>query len=515
MNAAQSKLWDRIAALEIDDPESSLTFSRRLSRENLWAEPFAYRVVEEYRRFLFLAMAAGHPVTPSDQVDQAWHLHLTYTRSYWEDLCHGVLGHPLHHGPTRGGAQESAKFHDWYERTLDSYRGLFGTEPPPDIWPPAADRFGRDLHFARVNLRDHWVLPRPSSVLRGAARRVEEAGRPAVVMPILAVVAVLCLFLVGCAARGLPMGGMDLKGRSGPEFLHFFVPLTLGAVACSIMLRRWAHAQVERVEDPDFAGATKALKDPSKLDPYALILLARGPSRIPPVQAAVARLVDEGSLTFNEEEKRLGLGEVGEGRTFLPIEHAVIDAVEGRVGSSGWETVKAVSGSGEAAAIEDQLRGLGLIHSASNAMRMRLAPILPLGVVLLLGLWRMALGIQRDRPVGYLVLLCGLLVVTLVLHLMIRPWRNPRGDSLYRTLLRVKPQLKSSPEPPSSPAFPMAFALMGMAALPSTGKMATLQRGALLPPPSDGSGGGCGGGGDGGGGGGCGGGGCGGGGCGG
>jgi uncharacterized protein (TIGR04222 family) len=511
MNTAQTTLWDRITAFEIDDPASSLTFSRRLARENRWGESFARRVVEEYRRFLFLAMSAGHPVTPSDQVDQAWHLHLTYTRSYWEDLCHEVLGHPLHHGPTKGGARESAKFHDWYERTLDSYRSLFGTEPPPDIWPSAADRFGRDLHFARVNLRDHWVLPRPSSILRGASRSMQEAGRAAIVVPILTVVVAFCLLLVGCAAQGLPMGGMDLKGRSGPEFLHFFIPLTLGAIACSIMLRRWAHSREEPVEDGEFAGAPKEVKDPSKLDPYALILLARGPNRIPPVQAAVARLVDEGSLTFNEEEKRLELGEVGADRTFLPIEHAVIDAVEERVGSTGWETVKAVSGSGEVAAIEDQLRGLGLIHSASNAARIRLAPLLPLGVVFLLGLWRMVLGIQRDRPVGFLVLLCGLLVVTLVLHLAIRPWRNRRGEVLYKTLQRVKPQLKLSPAAPSSPAFPMAFALMGTAALPSTGEMAALHRGALLPPPSDGSGGGCGA--DGGGGGGCGGGGCGGGGC--
>ena len=63
------------------------------------------RVIEEYRKFLYLLASAGHPVTPSDQVDQAWHLHLTYTRSYWEDLCEKTIGKPLHHGPTKGGAE--------------------------------------------------------------------------------------------------------------------------------------------------------------------------------------------------------------------------------------------------------------------------------------------------------------------------------------------------------------------------------------------------------------------------
>jgi hypothetical protein len=36
-----------------------------------------------------------HIVTPSEQVDQVWHLHLTYTRSYWDEFCPNVLGQPF------------------------------------------------------------------------------------------------------------------------------------------------------------------------------------------------------------------------------------------------------------------------------------------------------------------------------------------------------------------------------------------------------------------------------------
>ena len=67
-------------------------------------------MISEYRRFVFLALAAGHPVTPSDQVDQAWHLHLLYTNSYWNRFCGETLGRRLHHGPTQGGASERDKF---------------------------------------------------------------------------------------------------------------------------------------------------------------------------------------------------------------------------------------------------------------------------------------------------------------------------------------------------------------------------------------------------------------------
>ncbi|MGF2075510.1 glycine-rich domain-containing protein, partial [Enterococcus casseliflavus] len=90
---------------------------QRLARENGWKLEFTRRVVAEYKRFIFLAIVAGHAVTPSQQVDQAWHLHLLYTRSYWDDFCGQVLGLRIHHGPTQGGSAEQAKYRDWYDRT--------------------------------------------------------------------------------------------------------------------------------------------------------------------------------------------------------------------------------------------------------------------------------------------------------------------------------------------------------------------------------------------------------------
>ena len=79
-------LWARIKGFALDDPASSLPFSQRLARENGWSRHFACRAIEEYKRFCYLAMTAGHSVSPSDAVDQAWHLHLLYTRSYWDGI---------------------------------------------------------------------------------------------------------------------------------------------------------------------------------------------------------------------------------------------------------------------------------------------------------------------------------------------------------------------------------------------------------------------------------------------
>ena len=167
MSTEQAELYARIQSFLLDKPDAQLSFGKRLARDNGWSLEYAQEAIEEYKRFAFLAIAAGHPVTPSDQVDQVWHLHLTYTRSYWDEFCSEVLQTPLHHDPTLGGEAEDQKFDDWYSKTLDSYEKFFGTKPPVEIWPTPKDRFGRDLHFVRVNTEQNWILLK-LQVLEGA-----------------------------------------------------------------------------------------------------------------------------------------------------------------------------------------------------------------------------------------------------------------------------------------------------------------------------------------------------------
>ncbi len=152
-------LWQALSAYEVGPADADLSFIARLARENGWSPARAARVFEEYRRFLFLAMTAGHPVTPSDAVDQAWHLHLTYTRDYWERLCPAVLGRPLHHGPTKGGRAEGERFFEQYAQTLRSYEAAFGPAPA-DIWPDARRRLQIDPLARRVHPREALILPR-------------------------------------------------------------------------------------------------------------------------------------------------------------------------------------------------------------------------------------------------------------------------------------------------------------------------------------------------------------------
>ena len=229
-------LWPELRAFRFDTSDTTFHFATRLANENGWTPGFTARVLEEYRRFLFLAMRAGHPVSPSDAVDQAWHLHLLYTESYWGELCPQVLGQPFHHGPSKGGAAEDAKFTDWYERTLDSYARYFGQHAPADIWPPTAIRFHGKKRYQRICLNDAWVIRKPRfNRRRGTFAAVGLGAIPLIlaetdgdfpIAPIVfVIVAVLILIAIKKATRGggsggSGCGGADCGGDGGGDSGH-------------------------------------------------------------------------------------------------------------------------------------------------------------------------------------------------------------------------------------------------------------------------------------------------------
>jgi hypothetical protein len=152
-------LWAAIRDYPFDDPDAASPWSARLSRENGWPPGYTRAVIEEYRRFLYLAARAETLAVPSEDVDQAWHLHLLYSEDYWNRLCGEVLGRPLHHGPATGADDDRKTLRAAYEETLDRYRAAFG-EPPEQIWPPARARFRDGGRFRRVDRTRYWVVPK-------------------------------------------------------------------------------------------------------------------------------------------------------------------------------------------------------------------------------------------------------------------------------------------------------------------------------------------------------------------
>ncbi|MEM7427975.1 MAG: hypothetical protein AAF441_17925 [Pseudomonadota bacterium] len=152
-------IWDAICKVSFDVGGVDFPFSDRLARDNGWHPAFGRRVIEEYRRFAYLAVASGREVTPSDEVDQAWHLHLCYTRHYWGEW-QDALGKPLHHGPTAGGESEGLRYEDNYTATRELYRSEFGEAPPQDIWPSSQERFRDPARFKRLDTSRYIIVNR-------------------------------------------------------------------------------------------------------------------------------------------------------------------------------------------------------------------------------------------------------------------------------------------------------------------------------------------------------------------
>ncbi len=157
--AASLELWQRIEAHPLQK-DQSLDFHKRLCREQRWPSSYGLQVIREYKRFVFLSCISSASLTPSIDVDEVWHLHLTYTEDYWTIFCPEVLQRPLHHRPTTGSSADGRRFREQYAKTLQFYADWFGP-PDPVIWPGTHERFYQPGRFQRVNRHLYWVIRKP------------------------------------------------------------------------------------------------------------------------------------------------------------------------------------------------------------------------------------------------------------------------------------------------------------------------------------------------------------------
>ena len=75
-------LWNRLKAHAFNDPGATKSYAVKLAAAEGWTPDFTLRVIEEYRKFLYLTQISRGEATPSEIIDRAWHMHLTFTRNY-------------------------------------------------------------------------------------------------------------------------------------------------------------------------------------------------------------------------------------------------------------------------------------------------------------------------------------------------------------------------------------------------------------------------------------------------
>lgn len=135
------ELWERI-----NDYYFPVGFKEKLSQQFEGKKSTAEALCEEYRRFVYLAVISPNEVTPSEQVDHVWHLHLSYTRSYWNEFCADVLREDLHHDPSNG-PESAPKYQAQYDATLALYQREFDIIPNSKAWPSETS-----IRWARLGL---------------------------------------------------------------------------------------------------------------------------------------------------------------------------------------------------------------------------------------------------------------------------------------------------------------------------------------------------------------------------
>ncbi|MFM2293901.1 MAG: hypothetical protein RLZZ350_314 [Verrucomicrobiota bacterium] len=457
MKTEFAELWKKLDALQLDAPEAAFPFSAKLAKENRWTPAFARRVVVEYKRFAFLSVAAGHPVAPSDTVDQAWHLHLNYTRDYWKTFCPEILGQPLHHQPGNGSPAEREKFHDWYGQTLASYRDIFQTEPPGDIWPSVVARRAAQENFVRVDTQAHWVIRKPSWRSLAPFAGAATAG-----------VVLVC----GCGAGA--GDGLNPFDWRGPTFLVFFLAFAVVIFGVAAWLRH----QLRRPLETDW-------QLHADLDAFALAYLNEG--EVSAVNAAIVGLVAQRIFVCDSASRKLSVqGELPANAHLL--ERVLFSAAR----IPGGVPIKTLRDAVRpvVARLRADLQARGLVLPDAEWAHCRLTTLLLALTVPAVGLIKILVGVSRGRPVGFLVALEIISVIALLLLFARRPLRSRAGDDIlakFRTRhFKLRETLNKQDDDPQLAA--TAVGLFGVTVLDQTW-MSSL-RPMLRPPNNSGTSGG-------------------------
>lgn len=100
----------------------------RVSKEHGYSQKDAANLVKEAKRMLYLSVVSDQAISPSVEIDDAWHEMLMFTRFYQQFA--DFIGSYIHHDPTPGPPDGGRL----YERTKANYEQYFSEKPNPRYW---------------------------------------------------------------------------------------------------------------------------------------------------------------------------------------------------------------------------------------------------------------------------------------------------------------------------------------------------------------------------------------------
>lgn len=249
------------------------------------------------------------------------------------------------------------------------------------------------------------------------------------------------------------MNPFDLKG---PDFLQVYFILLLGAFVFAGGLRWLLRA-------PGAGFRLNVLN----LSPYEIAYLAGGEKGA--VYAAVAHLAHIGAIAIRPVSRTVSATAEALPADAAPFEQTIFSLVHSGQGIS-IPTLQRMA-SGPAYRLRSRLVEEGFVLSESAAQVARFTPFLVMAASLLMGAVKIYLGVAREKPVLYLVVMC---VVAAVVScaLFLRPiHRSRRGDAALARLKAghapLKHQASARVEALTGQELAIAMALFGSGILTS------------------------------------------------
>jgi hypothetical protein len=348
---SQQELWEKIQNFSLDDPYSSYPLSKKLAQQNNWSISFTNKAIEEYKKFIFLCCISPTGASPSEIVDEVWHMHLTYTENYWVDFCKNTLQQDVHHHPSKGGIAEKSKHVNWYNETLTLYEATFKSPPPANIWPPSST---------------------------AAAVIDEDIYDPFFLKRIVLVFSIAVLFFILA---------INLYHTKGPAFLLYFSIICVAGLTAIWLTQK---NKEQRLQQIVFANM------PQQFTVYEITRFIHGPHRS--YQTALVDLLKRGIIETS-----------GSGYRILALPASIAATEKNQLLSSlisnykNGDLFSYLEGLG--IADSDALKHPAFERLLQFSQKVDYPKFIIPGIVLLLGVIRTLQGIANDKPVGFLIML--------------------------------------------------------------------------------------------------------------
>lgn len=266
-------------------------------------------------------------------------------------------------------------------------------------------------------------------------------------------------------------------GISGLAFLGIYGVLLVACACVAPILLGRLDRRVART-DGDGPAPDATVED--------LALVAGGPVRL--VQAAVARLLEAGLLRIGRDRRLTATGRPPIGELDADVVDAVASTPAG-VTPSG--VAMRMRGAASVRDLEVAAQRRGLLHDPAAVARCKNVAWLVVGLVVVLGLVRLAAGVARGTPVVFLVILVVFAVgvaVTIAGFSTRRPTRKGRATVAAARSTTYRPAFATDRS-----WGPVAGGALGVAGLVAVGGLAMYpdeEIAGLLAMPSGGGGGG-------------------------